>query len=103
MLDLPAVGNLIGRDGSREQPPQEMPRRGKSFRSLLSRPSSGNQAAELGLRVAGKDVRDLAVAEMPHHQFTQHVAEIGGQVQVAPFVELFALHAGPFAVDSCRL
>ena len=43
------------------------------------------------------------VAHVARYQFAQHVAEIGGQRQVAAFVELLALEARPLAVDFAAL
>ncbi len=48
--------------------------------SLRCEPLRCHQAPELRLRVAGKHAFDLAIAQLLHHQFAQHIAEIGSQV-----------------------
>src|SRR5208283_4677022 len=56
------------------------------------------QIAELRL-VAGEHGAEVPLAQMARYQFAQNVAEVGGQSEVAAFVELVFRQARPFAVD----
>src|ERR1700722_18135529 len=71
--------------------------------------SIADQAAPLGqipqkfpclIVEAGKDCRQVLVAHVSRDGFTYHLAEVGGQRQVAAFVELRLVEAGPAAIDA---
>src|SRR5579859_2416783 len=49
---------------------------------------------------AGKDTRQVFIAEMICHGFTQHLPEIRSDGQVASFVKLFWLKTRPASVHS---
>src|SRR5581483_4176380 len=48
---------------------------------------------------AREHASQLLIAKMIGHSFTQHLAEIRGDGQIAPFIKLSLLQAGPAAVN----
>src|SRR5277367_6374248 len=44
------------------------------------------QTAELRVPITGEDARHLTISQVPGNQLAQHVAKIGGEVQVAILV-----------------
>src|SRR5487761_2121834 len=66
-------------------------------------PLYAHDSPESRLPVARKHRGDIAVAQLPRDQFSQHVAKIGGQVQVAILIELLGLQARPIAINLAAL
>src|SRR5215469_5502111 len=54
-------------------------------------------------REAGKDLRQVLVAQVLIHGFAQHGSEVGGECEVAVFVQLRGIESGPTAVDSSAI
>src|SRR5207302_10543292 len=53
--------------------------------------------------VTGENLGEILVAQVPRYGFADYLAEVGGQGEVAAFIELRLIEAGPAAVDFASL
>src|SRR5689334_17912219 len=58
-----------------------------------------HDSAEVEVAVAGEHIAERRVAKPLGHDLAQHIAEIGGDLEVARAVELLGLQPRPLAVD----
>src|SRR5271166_1128477 len=82
------------------RPPGYSRRNGRGCEwSLHPRVHLPQKPTETWIDVARKYRLQIGIAELLRHQLAQHVAKVGGEVEIPAFVQLFFFEPGPVPVN----